>query len=78
MGEFLLVDDIMESYYFSLKEDMSLEEAYKKMHLHNKNKLPVVDDENHFLGIIGIFDIVWRMFKEKGIVNLPYKYFVTN
>ena len=68
MGEWLLVDDIMDTNLISLDEAMPLEKAYSLMRLHNKDRLPVVDKDNQLLGIIGIFDIVWRMFKEKGIV----------
>jgi Mg/Co/Ni transporter MgtE len=68
MGELILVDDIMEINFISLEEDTSLEEAYKTMRLHNCDQLPVVDKQNKLLGIIGIFDIVWRVFKEKGVV----------
>ncbi len=68
MGELILVDDIMDIDFLSLKEDMVLKEAYSIMRLQDKDQLPVVDEENRLLGIIGIFDIVWRMFQEKGIV----------
>jgi len=68
MGELILVDDIMETNFISLQEETLLEKAYRIMCLRNKEQLPVVSKENKLLGIIGIFDIVWRMFKEKGIV----------
>ena len=68
MGELILVDDIMDTNFIFLEEDATLEEAYKKMKLHKKDQLPVVNKENKILGIIGIFDIVWRMFKQKEIV----------
>jgi manganese-dependent inorganic pyrophosphatase len=68
MGDLILVDDIMDTHFVSLKEDTSLEEAYKIMRLHNQEQLPVVDEENRFLGIIGVFDIVLRMFQQKGVI----------
>ncbi|HIE36115.1 MAG TPA: CBS domain-containing protein [Candidatus Omnitrophica bacterium] len=68
MGDLILVDDIMDTHCVSLKEDASLEEAYKVMRLHNREQLPVVDKDNRLLGIIGIFDIVWKMFQQKGVV----------
>ena len=68
MGELILVDDIMESNILSLKEDTLLETAYKSMRLYNKEQLPVIDEGNRLLGIIGTFDIICQMFKEKGIV----------
>tara|TARA_B100000315_G_C14523623_1_gene562747 strand:+ start:622 stop:1086 length:465 start_codon:yes stop_codon:yes gene_type:complete len=68
MGELIIVDDIMNKSFLSLKEDISLNDAYKFMHLHNKDRLPVVDSQGKLVGILGIFDIVWNMFKIKKIV----------
>lgn len=68
MGELIIVDDIMDTNFISVKEDDFLEDAYKIMRLHKKERLPVVDEHGKIVGILGIFDIIWRMFKEKGIV----------
>ncbi len=68
MGELILIDDIMETIFIRVREEDALEEAYKNMKLHNKERIPVVSSEGKLLGMIGIFDIIWRMFKEKGIV----------
>lgn len=68
MGELILVDDIMETHFLSLDQEVSLAEAYKLMRLHRTDQFPVVDSSNRLLGIVGVFDIVRRMFKEKGIV----------
>ena len=68
MGELIIVDDIMDTRFVVIDGDESLDEAYRQMHLHKKERLPVVDKQGKLLGIIGIFDIIWRMFKEKGIV----------
>ena len=68
MGELLIVDDIMSTNVISIKDDNSLEEAYRTMRLHNKERLPVIDSQGKVVGILGIFDIIWRMFKEKEIV----------
>lgn len=68
MGELIIVDDVMDTNFISIKEESFLQDAYKMMRLHKKERLPVVNDENKIVGILGIFDIIWRMFKEKGIV----------
>lgn len=68
MGELIIVDDIMDTNFIFIKEDDSLENAYKTMRLHKKERLPVVNEQGKIVGILGIFDIIWRMFKEKGIV----------
>jgi CBS domain-containing protein len=58
----------MNTNIISLKSNLALEEAYRVMRLHNKERLPVVDAQGKVVGILGIFDIIWRMFKEKEIV----------
>ena len=68
MGELILVDDIMDTEFIAVGEEESLEEVYKTMRLHRKERLPVIDNNGKISGIIGIFDIIWRMFKEKNIV----------
>ncbi len=68
MGDLLIVDDIMDANVVSIKADKSLEEAYKAMRLYKHDRLPVVDEQGKIIGIVGIFDIIWRMFKEKEIV----------
>jgi len=68
MGELIIVDDIMDTNFISIKDKDPLEEAYKIMRLNKKERLPVVDDQGKIVGILGIFDIIWRMFKEKEVV----------
>ncbi len=68
MGELIIVEDIMDTNFVVIGEDDSLVDAYKSLQLHKREKLPVVDKDGKLLGIIGIFDIIWRMFKGKGIV----------
>lgn len=68
MGELIIADDIMDTNFISINGEDSLEEAYKIMRLNKKERLPVVDDEGKIVGILGIFDIIWRMFKEKEVV----------
>ena len=68
MGELIIVDDIMDTNFISIKSEDSLEEAYRIMRLNKKERLPVVDTEGKILGILGIFDIIWKMFKEKEVV----------
>ena len=68
MGDLLIVDDIMDTNVISVSEDQLLEDVYKLMRLHKRERLPVVDKKGKIIGIVGIFDIIWRMFKEKEIV----------
>jgi len=68
MGELIIVADIMDNKFISIQEDTSLEEAYKIMRMNKKARMPVLDKQGKIVGILGIFDIIWRMFKEKEIV----------
>ena len=68
MGDLLIVDDIMDSNIVTLKATDSLEEAYRSLKLNKKERMPVVNDKGKLVGILGIFDIIWQMFKEKEIV----------
>ena len=67
MGDLIIVDDIMDKNFIVIKEDQMIDQVYKQMRMHQKERLAVVDTKGKILGIIGIFDIIWRMFKEKGI-----------
>jgi len=68
MGDLLIVDDIMDTNVISINDQSSLEDAYSAMRRHKRDRLPVVERNGKIVGIIGIFDIIWRMFKEKEIV----------
>ncbi len=68
MGELIIAEDIMDTNFTIIPEDLPLQEAYKIMRLNKKELLPVVDSKGKITGILGLFDIIWRMFKEKEIV----------
>jgi len=69
IGNLVVVQDIMETEFISILEDTSLEEAYKLMRLHLKEEFPVVDKVGKLVGIVGIFDVVQAVFREKGIIK---------
>lgn len=69
IGDLVIVDDIMETKFISIRENVSLEEAYKLARLHLKGELPIVDNEGKLVGIIGMFDIVREVFRQKGIIK---------
>lgn len=68
MGNLVIVDDIMKTKFFSVQEEAGIEEAYKAMKLHSKEQLPVVDKEERLSGIIGLFDIILGVFRDKGVI----------
>lgn len=69
IGSLVVAEDIMEKKFVAIQEDISLEEAYKLMKLHLKEEFPVVDKAGKLLGMIGIFDIVRHIFRQKGLIK---------
>ena len=68
MGFLVIMADIMDKNIVKVKQDQSIKEAYDLMQLHGRNAIPVVDDQNKLVGIISVFDIVMKIFKEKGLI----------
>ncbi|RKZ01424.1 MAG: hypothetical protein DRQ10_02110 [Candidatus Hydrothermota bacterium] len=68
MGMLVLVEDIMDHEFIAVNENESIEKAYNLMRLHKKDQLPVVDDDGNLVGMVGVFDIIWAVFHQKGIV----------
>ena len=52
------VSDIMDHHFISINAHADQEEAIQLFRKYNLTALPVVDDENHFLGIVTIDDIL--------------------
>ncbi len=66
-GILAVMQDIMEKDFIAIEEEESIEKAYEKLRSFQKKLMPVVDKEGHLSGIIGLFDIVRYVFKEKGL-----------
>ena len=69
MGNLVVADDIMESKFVTIQEDASLEEAYKLMKLYLKEEFPVINRAGKLVGMIGIFDIIRHVFRQKGVIK---------
>jgi CBS domain-containing protein len=69
ISQLIVADDIMDTDFTVVEEDMTDEEALRLIRLHNREQVPVVDKNMKFKGIIGIFDIVIRIFTDRGILN---------
>lgn len=69
IGELCIVDDFMQTQFLSINQDSSIEEAYRLMQLHEIEQLPVIDSENKLVGMIGAFDILLALFRQKGVIN---------
>ncbi len=68
MGLLVIVADIMDTKIVKIEQEEDLKKAYDLMQLHKREAIPVVDKDKKLVGIIGIFDIVMKIFKEKGLV----------
>lgn len=51
-----------------VNQNDEIRKAYDLMQLHNRQAIPVVDDDKKLVGIISVFDVVMKIFKEKGLV----------
>ncbi|MFH1460223.1 MAG: CBS domain-containing protein [Candidatus Omnitrophota bacterium] len=68
LGFLVLVADIMDKNIVKIKENQEIRAAYDLMHLHGWDAIPVVDDQNKLMGIISTFDIMIKIFQEKGLI----------
>ncbi len=67
LGILVVMSDIMDREFITIKETERLEKAYEILKSHKKDQMPVVDEAGKLTGIIGLFDIVRFVFKEKGL-----------
>lgn len=68
-GDLLICkESIIEKKFISIQEDTSLEDVYDLMRQHLKERLPVVDKVGRLVGIIGMFDIIREVFRQKGVI----------
>ncbi|UCG91729.1 MAG: CBS domain-containing protein [candidate division WOR-3 bacterium] len=68
MGTLILVDDIINTNYISVKETDTVHEARRLMRLHNVEMLPVVS-EKKLVGVLSLLDILVYIFKEHAIIK---------
>ncbi len=69
MGILVVADEIMMSKYFTVSQDDTIARAYASMKTNGTKVLMVLDGDGKFSGIIGMFDIIYSMFREKGVVE---------
>ncbi|TET44029.1 CBS domain-containing protein, partial [Candidatus Aerophobetes bacterium] len=65
MGVLCVVEDLMNMNVVTINEEATTIQARSLMKLHRLKRIPVVDEENHLLGIISLFDIIMAVFKQK-------------
>jgi len=69
MGFLIVVDDIMDTRIIAVDEEEPLEKVYNLMKKHSLDKLPVVNRDKQLVGMIGDFDILVAVFRQKGIIE---------
>ena len=62
------VSDLMERNVICIEEDKTISDARSLMKLHNKQGLPVVKNGT-LVGVITLFDIIYALFRDKGIIE---------
>jgi CBS domain-containing protein len=69
MGILVVADEIMTKNYFTIAPDDSIAKAFSAMKVNDTEYLMVVEEGSKLVGIVGMFDIIYEMFKEKGLVD---------
>jgi len=68
MGILILVDDIINRKFISVKENTTVKEARRLMRLHKLEFLPVVADKR-LVGVISTLDILVYVFREHEVID---------
>ncbi len=67
LGILVVMSDIMDREFVAIKDTDKLEKAYETLKAHQKNAMPVVDEDGKLAGLLGLYCIVRAVFKEKGL-----------
>jgi CBS domain-containing protein len=68
MGILVVADELLTKRYYSISPDKTVSEAFAIMQ-ENKTNLLMVLEDGKLVGILGMFDIIYALFKEKGVIN---------
>jgi len=69
MGILVVADEIMSKNYFTAHPEDSVAKAFSLMKLHDTAILLIVDNDNKLEGVLTMFDIIYSMFREKGVIK---------
>ncbi len=69
IGILVVADEIMNKNYFTISPGDSISKAYSVMKVNNTKLLMVTDDGDKLIGILKMFDIIYAMFSEKGVID---------
>ena len=68
LGFLVIVADIIDKRMVTIQQGEDIRQAYDLMQMYNRESIPVIDKDKKLVGIIGIFDIVMAIFREKGLI----------
>lgn len=69
IGILVVADEIMTKNFSIIGIEDTIAKAYSAMKVNDTKFLMVADDENKLKGVLNMFDIIYAMFKEKGVVD---------
>ncbi|MFC1592387.1 CBS domain-containing protein [Candidatus Omnitrophota bacterium] len=69
VGELCIVDDFVQTKFVTINQDSTIQEAYRIMQVHKCEQLPVIDSQNKLVGMVGLFDILLAIFRQKGVIK---------
>ena len=69
MGILVIADEIMSKQYFSIAPGDSIGKAYAVMKANNTKLLMVTEEDDKLVGVLGLFDIIYSIFRERGVIN---------
>ena len=69
MGMLVIVDELINTHFVTVTEEVLVKEARRLMKLHDSPRLLVVKNGDKLTGIISLFDIILAIFKQKGIIK---------
>lgn len=69
MGILVIADEIKSDRYLSVRPTDSITQAYSVMKKNKTKFLMVTDEQDHLKGVLGMFDIIYFLFKNKGVIQ---------
>ncbi|GEM_PF-1345349 len=69
MGILVVADEIMSTDYFSVSPEDSIVKAYSIMRKHSVGFLMVLNEDSVLYGVLGLFDIIYAILRQKGVVE---------
>lgn len=68
MGILLVAEDILSKDFLQIKTTDPLQKAFSMFNIYKIKMLIVVDEEQHFAGVFFPFDLIYSLFKDKGVL----------